>query len=237
MNVRVLSLAAAAALALSVNGCSSDSAAPAPPPPTDSGTDSTPTDTGTDTGTPTDSGSDSPSDSPGDTPGDTASGPTCAAYCDKITTACTGTNAQYTSKDDCLKQCGTNYGFPAGTGADTSGDTIGCRTYHAGVAGTDAPSAVTHCPHAGASGGNTCGAWCDVYCDTVQRNCVGANKVYTDATTCKAACAAFPTTGKPNDTAGNTVQCRIYHAGAAGADAASATLHCPHTGVTSSTCI
>ena len=41
----------------------------------------------------------------------------------------------------------------AGTDADTAGDTIGCRTYHAGAALGDP---VTHCPHASPSGGGVC---------------------------------------------------------------------------------
>ena len=46
-------------------------------------------------------------------------------------------------------------------GGDTTGNTIGCRLYHAGAAAADP---VLHCPHAGPTGGNVCGSWCDNYC-------------------------------------------------------------------------
>ncbi len=159
-----------------------------------------------------------------------AAAPTCSAYCDKITTTCTGANVQYPDKAACNTACTTGYKLKPGSATDTSGNTIGCRTYHAGAAATDA---VLHCPHAGPSGGNACGTWCEVLCDTVIANCTGANQVYADLAACKTACQAFATTGKPNDTAGNTVQCRIYHAGAAGSDPV---VHCPHTTAASATC-
>ena len=69
-----------------------------------------------------------------------------------ITASCTGANKQYTDKADCVKQCTVNYKFKAGKDGDTSGNTIGCRTYHAGAAKTDP---ATHCYHAGSSGGSS----------------------------------------------------------------------------------
>jgi hypothetical protein len=53
---------------------------------------------------------------------------------------------------------------------------------------------------------------------------------FADNASCLTACALFPTTGTIN-TNGNTVQCRIYHAGAAGA--LGALPHCSHAAVTS----
>ncbi len=157
-------------------------------------------------------------------------GPTCAAYCAKIQMSCTAgdggaSHAQYASTTACTSYCMTNAAWPAGTTADTSGNTIGCRLYHAGAAAADP---TLHCPHAGPSGGNVCGAWCDNYCQLMAKNCTGANAVY-DAATCMTKCATIPTNGMPNATSGNSVQCRIYHLGVAGTDAASAMLHCPHS--------
>ncbi len=43
---------------------------------------------------------------------------------------------------------------------------------------------------------------------------------------CMGSCSALPE-GKPGDMAGNTVNCRIYHAGASAMDAA---VHCVHAG-------
>jgi len=46
-------------------------------------------------------------------------------------------------------------------------------------------------------------------------------------------CNGFSTAGYPGDAAGNTVQCRIYHAGVAGLDiTTNAGVHCPHAGPT-----
>jgi hypothetical protein len=56
------------------------------------------------------------------------------------------------------------------------------------------------------------------------KNCTGSNAVYT-AAMCMTKCALIPTSGQPNDTSGDSVQCRIYHLGAAAADPV---LHCPH---------
>jgi hypothetical protein len=64
-----------------------------------------------------------------------------------------------------------------------------------------------------------------VYCGTVLNNCVGDNEVYADLATCQTACADLADTGAPGDQDGDTVQCRIYHAGAAAGDPAT---HCPH---------
>jgi hypothetical protein len=159
--------------------------------------------------------------------------PTCADYCKKITASCTQSNAQYTDEATCNTWCTKNYGWAAGLATDGSGDTIGCRTNHA-VLAAGAPA--VHCPHAGPSGGNTCGLWCEVYCDLALRNCTGGNQLYVDKPACMTACGSFTTNGLPNAQSGNNVQCRIYHLGLAGTDAASATTHCPHGATNSSVC-
>jgi hypothetical protein len=153
--------------------------------------------------------------------------PTCAAYCAKIQMNCTsapdaGDNVQYASTQACSDYCMTAAAWPAGATGDQSGNTIGCRLYHAGAAAADP---VLHCPHAGPTGGGVCGSLCDNYCQLMAKNCTGANAQY-DATTCMTKCAMIPTTGKAGDMAGNTVQCRIYHLSAAATDPV---LHCPHS--------
>ena len=157
---------------------------------------------------------------------DAGDSPTCADYCMTVTTNCTGDNAQYTDMAACMTYCETNGGWEAGTLADTSGNTIGCRLYHAGAPAVS--DAVVHCPHAGPSGGNTCGTWCDNYCQLALDNCMGGNSIWPDMAACAAACEGFDVTGTPGATSGDTVQCRIYHLGVAGTDPASATIHCPH---------
>jgi hypothetical protein len=74
---------------------------------------------------------------------------------------------------------------------------------------------------------------CATYCSEIQTNCTGANAQYGGATPadatahCMATCAKF-TPGALADQAGNTLGCRIYHAGAP-AMATPAT-HCVHAG-------
>src|SRR5258706_9322756 len=164
------------------------------------------------------------------------SGNTCTDYCTKIAASCTGTvsdagagNVQYPDTAKCLSICMTQAGWPAGNPPHTSGGTRGCRVYHAGA--PPAMNPTLHCAHAGAPGGNGCGTWCENYCYLAKRNCTATNQLFMDDAACMTACAKYNTTGSPNATVGDTVQCRIYHLINAGADAASATMHCPHGGV------
>lgn len=156
-----------------------------------------------------------------------SSAPNCTDYCTKIAANCTagsgdsGSNAQYPDSATCLKTCSMSSMWASGMTGDTSGDTLGCRIYHAGAA---ASNPVLHCPHAGPTGGNTCGTWCANYCDLMAKNCTGTNAVY-DTTTCMTKCMTIPTTGHVNDQSGDSIQCRIWHLGKAFDDAVK---HCPH---------
>ena len=158
--------------------------------------------------------------------------PTCAAYCAAVTTNCTGEFAQYTDEAACLAYCGTWAQLPVGAQTDTDGNTVGCRTYHAGVAGSAAGMDAVHCVHAGPSGGDVCGSWCENYCHLSATNCTGGNELYSDDASCTAACGGFGDTGDAGATDGDSVQCRIYHLGVAGSDGdTSAAIHCPHGAV------
>ncbi|MFT7623185.1 MAG: hypothetical protein ACI9WU_002363, partial [Myxococcota bacterium] len=158
--------------------------------------------------------------------------PTCAVYCTDISANCAGDNAQYADEAACLSYCETWGQLPAGALEDTSGNTIGCRTYHAGVAATDADAAALHCPHSGPDGANVCGTWCENYCHLTQTNCTGDNELYADNDACMTACGDFTDTGASGDTGGDSVQCRTYHAGVAGSDGdTSAAVHCGHAGI------
>lgn len=155
--------------------------------------------------------------------------PTCEEYCAQMGDACADT---YADEDACLAYCGTAGAFPAGNFDDTSGNTIGCRMYHAGVAsGLEGDDNALHCGHAGPSGADTCGTWCENYCDLALNTCSGDNKLYDDGESCLAACDGFGADGEAGDAGGDTVQCRIYHLGVAGSDGEeSAAVHCPHGG-------
>jgi hypothetical protein len=192
-----------------------------------------------DSGPPGDVDSGPPGDVDSGPPGDVDSGPmpmdpTCEEYCTTIEANCAMMNSQYpVAGADCMAYCTTNSHWDTGMRDATSGDTLACRLYHAGAAEMDP---ATHCDHAGPSGGDTCGSWCENLCQLAEDNCPGALNPYADTAACMTACMAYDDSGDPNDTSGDTVQCRIYHLGAAGADMAAAMTHCPHGGVVSDVC-
>ncbi|MCC7108230.1 MAG: hypothetical protein IT382_02990 [Deltaproteobacteria bacterium] len=149
--------------------------------------------------------------------------PDCAAYCASVTQNCTGGAAQYGSEAECVEFCtANNLTWQTGTTADTAGNTLGCRQYHAGAAAND-----DHCKHAGPTGGGVCGTYCDVYCDAATGNCAGDNQLYADSETCHQICEHFPDNGNVGAADGDTVQCRLYHLGAAKGDPVG---HCSHGG-------
>lgn len=68
---------------------------------------------------------------------------------------------------------------------------------------------------------------CTTYCNEIETNCTGLNAQYPTLAQCTATCAKF-TPGALTDTAGDTLGCRIYHAGAP--SARTPTIHCVHAG-------
>jgi len=152
---------------------------------------------------------------------------TCDNYCQQMSVTCTGVNAQYPDLAACTSYCTNNLNAFPGQFNSTGDDTLGCRLYHNSAVPT---LGVVHCLHASPSGDDTCGSWCSVYCDLIQKNCAGSLQQYPDATSCMSACAAMNQSGNIADTAGDTVQCRIYHAGVAGNPSSNANPHCLHAG-------
>ena len=159
--------------------------------------------------------------------------PTCEAYCTSIMANCLGEVAQYGTMESCMGACA---GLDLGTGADMAGNTVGCRTYHAGVAATDP---ATHCAHAGPGGAAVCGDNCEGFCAIAMSACTGADQQYADEAECMTDCATFADT-EPydvSDTSSNTLACRLYHLTVAATDAASATAHCGHITSASPVCV
>lgn len=150
--------------------------------------------------------------------------PDCQTYCDTIAANCTDANTQYASMEACMGACAA---FDLGTAADTSGNTVGCRTYHAGAAAMDA---AVHCVHAGPGGAGACGTNCEGFCAIAKAACTGANQQFADDAECATACAAFDDTEPydATDAAGATLACHLYHLTVASSDAASADTHCGH---------
>jgi len=154
----------------------------------------------------------------------TGTGAGCDAYCTDILANCQDANAQYPDMAACLGSCA---GMPDGAPGATDGNSIACRTYHAGAAEMDP---LLHCGHAGPSGADTCGVSCEGYCTIVQHACTGANAVYATEMECMTACEVVtddvPYTSAAN--AGDSLSCRIYHATVAASSPDMAPLHCPH---------
>lgn len=149
---------------------------------------------------------------------------TCEAYCGIYQEACVDF-AEYDNMQACLDQCGQ---WPVGAPADVDGDTLGCRLYHVTVAST--VDANEHCPHASPNGAGVCveaaAPSCADYCTTYLANCKDDLNLYNDEADCLDQCSHwYP--GTEADVDGDTVGCRLYHAGVAQTDDA---LHCPHAG-------
>ena len=183
--------------------------------------------------------------------------PTCAAYCAAVHNTCNGNTmpvAPETPKPDtqygtggsdfCMTTCAA---FPLGNAGDTTQNTIGCRMYHASVAGAAPANLDPHCWHAGPAGfydDSGCGASsCESFCMIVNHACTGAAgsataNPYGTMAACMTMCPTFAgideTSGaqpsvdyNADATSGNSLACRLYHATAATMDPAT---HCAHAG-------
>jgi hypothetical protein len=147
----------------------------------------------------------------------------CDAYCDTYAVACVDFS-EYDNRDACLQQCNQ---WPIGIANETAGDSLGCRTYHVSVAATTDPD--LHCPHAGPSGAGMCvdpdAPTCNAYCAAYAIGCKDF-PVYLDEAACLAQCSEwYP--GTEDQTQGDSIACRLYHAGVAFIDPQT---HCPHAG-------
>ncbi|MEN9578232.1 MAG: hypothetical protein RJA70_1241 [Pseudomonadota bacterium] len=146
----------------------------------------------------------------------------CQAYCQAIQENCTGTNKQYSGKEVCELVCEV---FPEGKLGATTGNTLGCRaTSAANAAKLGEPRA--NCPVAGPGGEDVCGTKCDAYCDLMGAFCPGAFKSRLE---CHTQCATVPAVGRAFSAelhvAGDSIECRLYHASQASIDSV---VHCGH---------
>jgi hypothetical protein len=149
---------------------------------------------------------------------------TAQAYCDTIQATCTGTVQQYPNATQCLA---TAAAFTMGASStEMTGDTLGCRIYHAQNAMITMDTA-THCPHAGPIGAKVdaatgqCGATpCDDFCALDTKLCgtdaapvTGVTNRYTTLQACKDACALFNKTPQFSTavTSGSSFACRVFH--------------------------
>jgi hypothetical protein len=148
----------------------------------------------------------------------------CTSYCTTIMDAC-GDTPQYANQRGCEDHCTSYAGLPLGNEGEQSGNTVACRLYHATVASATTPE--LHCPHAGPTGGNVCGSWCENYCFLALRNCP---MLFGDGgeERCQQECGQIPDDGESGDQSGDTVQCRMHYLGLAGTEPPlSAMTFCP----------
>lgn len=148
--------------------------------------------------------------------------PGCAMYCAAMMSSCLDAHAQYTSLDSCLGACN---GLPPGAPGETSGNSLACRAYHAGMASI---SPEVHCVHAGPGGAGACGQNCDGFCAIATATCPAEHP---SVDGCLSDCAGFMDTEPYNteDAAGDTLACRLYHLTIAATSPGDAEVHCGHT--------
>ena len=151
--------------------------------------------------------------------------PDCKTMCDEAMKNCTKDNQVWISSEVCLAACAD---FPLGKISDTTGDTVGCREYHAGTPASENPS--YHCQHAGPGGAGFCGTNCDGFCSLAVPSCGKLEPEFKDTATCMKTCAQFKddtgtTPFSVDDLTGNTLSCRLYHVTVATTDPKT---HCPH---------
>jgi hypothetical protein len=167
--------------------------------------------------------------------GDDAGTYACSEYCTKVLASCTGDHAQYFDNDSCMAQCALLPGSAA-----TTGNTIGCRAYHADNAKTMGPT--QHCKHAGPTGGGVCGTRCESFCDRAVGRCSASAGVpaadvpFQSKAACLSACNAFTFSTDAGEFVDNPrlpLNCRQYHLKAVFEDGPG---HCPHVASASNAC-
>lgn len=162
---------------------------------------------------------------------------TCAAYCDAMEETCP--HEAFHPAETCMTWCTSDLApLPAGTPEDTAVDTIGCRMHWIDMAKNteNMGEKAKHCAKANASGGTTCGSFCEVYCrqaipvctlanpniDPMKSINFGGGSLEADTAACMELCQEFSTDVLPGVSQteqhfgyGNTVQCRLHHLQAA----------------------
>jgi hypothetical protein len=184
----------------------------------------------------------------------------CENYCSLVAAECTGRAAEYIpgSPEVCQSLCphfkSVSYGTVDDTAVislaeaddpsqfDASADSLNCRLWHVNFAITT-QMPILHCPHAGPLGGEKCGGDpCAKFCELEMAACKDVPQ-YDSGADCLNACrpdAGYPgfpylvgaEGGVGTVTAGNTLDCRMYHTEAALKKDPNEgpSFHCPHTG-------
>jgi len=141
--------------------------------------------------------------------------------------------------DNCLQWCASELApLPKGHSEETNTDTLACRMNWLNKAkdSSDANEKMEFCANANASGGNTCGSFCEVYCRQAVPVCTSLNPDIIPAKTidfggenpeadneaCMDLCSGFSmkvlkgvSQTEQHFGYGDTVQCRLHHLQAA----------------------
>jgi hypothetical protein len=153
----------------------------------------------------------------------------CEEYCGLINSVCIDGNTQYVAREACINMCLL---MPPGNEGDLIDNTLACRLTNAEAANLEREA--QPCALAGPAGvdvnDNGCGSVCESYCFFLDKICnVEFRDTFGNISTCLTRCEAeIPSRPEPFSTqftTGNSVECRLYHLGAA--TIAPAT-HCPH---------
>jgi hypothetical protein len=87
--------------------------------------------------------------------GENYCGSWCEVYCQLALSNCVNANQLFENETQCMTACALFN--DKGRATDASGDSVQCRIYHLGVAGTSVNNANEHCPHANVtSAGGIC---------------------------------------------------------------------------------
>ena len=153
----------------------------------------------------------------------------CSDYCTLIGDHCEGDLQQYSGTLQCEAVCAV---MEPGEQDAVSGNSLGCRTFHAINAAEDPQ---THCIHAGPAGGGVCGGECESFCSQALALCTGDDAAFADFEACATECNQFPTDPPYNATVldGDSFACRMSHLTLASIDPGT---HCPHVVLDSPVC-
>lgn len=164
-----------------------------------------------------------------------AAGALCREYCDVVLANCVGSFQVYANRVQCLNLCRV---MTPGSAGELTGNTVQCRLGNARLA-LETAEPESHCPQAGPGGaaapvpaesggealaGLSCSTNCEGLCSAMLAICP---EQYTSLPGCLAECGGVPDLGGYNISVGqgNSVQCRLFHLGAA---AAAPDPHCLH---------
>lgn len=136
-------------------------------------------------------------------------GSLCESYCAYSAKYC-GETHSFEDTRQCVLACDKLVPQDGDPTADDNSVQCRLRSVLEAARGGDVEVA---CAAADLHGNDTCGSWCEVYCDLMEANCSDHESGYADRGACLDACTGFATDGEITTDMGDNVQCRINHAG------------------------